>query len=49
LKLMRAWVAIESKAGHRGWSTTATFCISSVKVLPLSLILRPLFGTGTTQ
>src|SRR5580698_8652455 len=49
LKLMRAGVATESKAGHRGWSTTATFCIFSVKVLPPSLILRPLFGRGTTQ
>jgi hypothetical protein len=49
LKFIRAGVAIESSAGHRGWSTTATFCISSVNVFPSALILRPSFGTGTTQ
>lgn len=49
LKLMRAGVATESNAGQRGWSTTATFCISSVKVFPSALILKPLSGTGTTQ
>src|SRR5580698_4171523 len=49
LKFIRAGVAIESSAGHRGWSTTATLCISNVNVLPSGLILRPLFGTGTTQ
>jgi|SRR5580698_7761284 hypothetical protein len=49
LKFIRAGVASESSAGHRGWSTTATLCISNVNVLPSGLILRPLFGTGTTQ
>ncbi len=49
LKLMRAGVAIESSAGHRGWSTTATFRISRVNVCPLELIVSPPFVTGTTQ
>src|SRR5271166_6072437 len=49
LKLIRAGVAIESSAGHRGWSTTATSCISRVNVFPSGLMLRPPFGTGTTQ
>jgi hypothetical protein len=49
LKVIRAGVAIESNAGQRGWSTTGTFCISSVKVFPSALIVKPRSGTGTTQ
>jgi hypothetical protein len=49
LKFIRAGVALASKAGHRGWSTTATFSISNVTVFPSGLMLRPLSGTGTTQ
>src|SRR5580658_902612 len=49
LKDIRAGVAMESNAGQRGWSTTATFCISSVNVFPSGLMVRPRSGTGTTQ
>jgi len=49
LNVIRAGVATESSAGHRGWSTTATSFISSVKVFPSGLIVSPRSGTGTTQ
>jgi hypothetical protein len=49
LKVMRAGVATESSAGQRGWSTTETLRISSVKVLPSGLMVSPRSGTGTTQ
>src|SRR5277367_1408547 len=49
LKFIRAGVATESNVGQRGWSTTETFFISRVKVLPSGLIVSELFGTGTTQ
>src|SRR5438093_1105863 len=49
LKVMLAGVAMDSRAGQRGWSTTGMFCISSVKVLPSGLMVRPCSGTGTTQ
>src|SRR5438132_10172637 len=49
LKVIRAGAAIESSAGQRGWSTTGTFCISSVKVFPSAPIVKPRSGTGTTQ
>jgi hypothetical protein len=42
-------VAVAPKAGQRGWSITGTFCISSVKVFPSGLIVRPPSGTGTAQ
>src|SRR5271169_4708336 len=49
LKLIRAGVAIESSAGQRGWSTTARLRISSVKVFPSGVMVRPRSGTGTAQ
>src|SRR5215472_2281936 len=49
LNVIRADVAIESRAGHRGWSTTGTPFISSVTVFPSALTATPAAGTGTTQ
>ena len=49
LKLILAGVAMESSAGQRGWSTTETFFISGVNVLPSGLTVRHRSGTGTTQ
>src|SRR5262245_20638021 len=49
LKLIRAGVATESKAGQPGWSTTGRSRISSVTDLPSGVTLRQLSGTGTTQ
>jgi hypothetical protein len=42
-------VAMESSAGHLGWSTTATSFISSVKALASGLMVNAPAGTGTTQ
>ena len=49
LNVIRAGVAIESNAGHLGWSTTGTSFISNVTVFPSALTTTPAAGTGTTQ
>jgi hypothetical protein len=46
---MRAGVACAFRAGHFGWSMTATSCISIVADLPPSLHRNAPAGTGTTQ
>jgi hypothetical protein len=49
LNVIRAGVAIESSAGHRGWSATGTFFISNELVDALADGLHCLAGAGNPE